>query len=253
MIIDQPTVAAGSTEAPGSTPILRVVNLCMAFNGVDALKDLSFEVNEGEIFGIAGPNGAGKTTLFNVISGLFSGTGTIIFKLEDISRAKPHQVCYLGIARTLQVPKVFKTLDVYDNVRFGAHFGKKGNKDEVMLIETSLEFVGLTGRKNDPVETLGLYQKKLTMIAAALATQPSLLLLDEPVGGLSPAEIDPLIDLIQRINQELGITVIIIEHLMKVLKALSNRMMIIHYGEKICVGTSDDVMADEQVKAVYLG
>ena len=252
MIVDQ-AAAAGSDGPPGATAILQVENLGMAFNGVPALRGLSFDVQEGEIFGIAGPNGAGKTTLFNVISGLYVGSGTIAFKSQDISRAKPHRICHLGMARTLQVPRVFSTLTVYDNVRFGAHFGKPGRCNEAQLIETALEFVGLSARKRDLAENLGLFQKKMTMIAAALATQPSLLLLDEPVGGLSAVEIDPLISFIKRINQELNITVIIIEHLMKVLKALSHRMMIIHYGETICIGKSDTVMADEKVRAVYLG
>jgi len=248
-----PTTAAGSAAATGGTPILQVENLGMAFSGAAALKGLSFTVQSGEIFGIAGPNGAGKTTLFNVISGLYTGTGSIVFQARNIAGAKPHRICHLGMARTLQVPRIFTTLNVYDNIRFGAHFGKAGRRNEARLIENALEFVGLAHRKKDPTEHLGLYHKKMTMIAAALATDPSLLLLDEPVGGLSPVEIDPLIALIQRINRELKITVIIIEHLMKVLKALSHRMMIIHYGETICIGTPEAVMADENVKAVYLG
>ncbi len=252
MTIDQPIACTGRESVPGVS-ILRAEHLGMSFNGVEVLKELSFEVEAGEIFGIAGPNGAGKTTLFNVISGYYTGSGTIFFKTKDISIAKPHRICHLGMARTLQVPNVFTTLNIYDNVRFGAHFGKVGPKDEKKLIETSLKFVGIADRKNDLADNLGLFYKKLTMIAAALATQPSLLLLDEPVGGLSPVEINPLIDLIKRINKELGITVIIIEHLMKVLKALSDRMMIIHYGKTICIGTPDQVMADEKVKAVYLG
>lgn len=252
MIVDHPIAGAGRGKIPG-VPILQVERLGMSFSGVQALKNLSFEVETGEIFGIAGPNGAGKTTLFNVISGLYAGSGRIVFNSEDISAAKPHRVCHLGLARTLQIPKVFSSLNVYENVRFGAHFGKPGSKDEERLIESSLEFVGIADKKRDPTEHLGLFHKKLTMIAAALATQPSLLLLDEPVGGLSPVEIDPLIDLTRRINKDLNITVIIIEHLMQVLKALSHRMMIIHYGETICIGSPDQVMADEKVKAVYLG
>jgi branched-chain amino acid transport system ATP-binding protein len=225
----------------------------MSFDGVEALSRLNFDVEAGEIFGIAGPNGAGKTTLFNVISGLYSGSGMVIFKAEDISTAKPHRICHLGIARTLQIPKIFTTLNVYDNIRFGAHFGKSGRKDETGLIQDALDFVRLKERKTEIAEHLGLFQKKLIMIAAALATQPELLLLDEPVGGLSPIEIKPLIGLIRRINRDLGITIIIIEHLMKVLKELSDRLMIIHYGKKICIGTSEHVMQDPKVKEIYLG
>lgn len=250
---NQQNTAAGQKSAPGGTPILRVEHLGMSFRGVDAIKDLSFEVEAGEIFGIAGPNGAGKTTLFNVISGIYSGSGKIVFKSTDISRAKPHRVCHLGITRTLQTPNIFGTLNVYDNVRFGAYFGKRGRTREKELIQRFIEFVGLSKHAYFQARSLGLFRKKLVMIAAALATRPAILLLDEPVGGLSPAEIEPLIKLIHRINKELKITVIIIEHLMKVLKALSNRMMIIHYGQNISIGRPEDVMANEKVKAVYLG
>jgi branched-chain amino acid transport system ATP-binding protein len=252
MTLGQLNKSAGRGQAPGP-PILCVRDLSMSFDGVEALSRLNFDVESGEIFGIAGPNGAGKTTLFNVISGLFNGSGTVIFRTEDISIAKPHRICHLGIARTLQIPKIFSTLNVYDNIRFGAHFGKPGRKDEAGLIQDALDFVGLKERKTEIAEHLGLFHKKLIMIAAALATQPELLLLDEPVGGLSPIEINPLIGLIRRINRDLGITIIIIEHLMKVLKQLSDRLMIIHYGKKICIGTSEHVMQDSKVKEIYLG
>ena len=252
MSLEQLKKSAGRVKASGPS-ILRVQDLSMSFDGVDALSRLNFEVETGEIFGIAGPNGAGKTTLFNVISGLYNGSGTVIFKTENISTAKPHRICHLGIARTLQIPKIFNTLNVYDNVRFGAHFGKPGRKDEARLILDALDFVGLKERKAQIAEHLGLFQKKLIMIAAALSTQPQLLLLDEPVGGLSPVEIIPLIELIRQINKDLGITIIIIEHLMKVLKELSDRLMIIHYGKKICIGTPEHVMQDPKVKEIYLG
>lgn len=251
MLPGSSTVGGGSVDKSAS--ILRVDNLSMSFDGVTALNGLTFEVNEGEIFGIAGPNGAGKTTLFNVISGLYSGTGKIFFGTEDISNSKTHEICHKGIARTLQVPQLFSTLSVHDNVRFGAHFGKSTRRDEKKLISTALDFVGLKDKKEEPAEHLGLFQKKMTMIAAALATEPRLLLLDEPVGGLSPMEIGPLVELINRINQETGITIIIIEHLMKVLKEVSHRLLIIHYGEKICLGKPEQVMEDQQVRQVYLG
>lgn len=236
-----------------SVPLLRVNNLSMSFNGISALSNLTFEVKEGEIFGIAGPNGAGKTTLFNVISGLYSGTGQILLGTEDISHARIHEVCHKGIARTLQVPQLFSTLSVYDNVRFGAHFGKSVRRDEKNLISDVFDFVGLKDKKTNIASNLDLFHKKLTMIAAALATEPRLLLLDEPVGGLSPMEISPLVKLIKRINQELGITIIIIEHLMKVINEVSNRLLIIHYGKKICIGIPEEVMQNNEVQQVYLG
>ena len=204
---------------------------------------------------LVSPNGAGKTTLFNLITGFLQGTGEVRFEDKNVTNLKPYQICHRGIARTLQIPQVFSTLDVFNNVRFGAHFGNKHLKDgsETEIINRALDFVGLQDDKTAIAENMDLLHKKLIMIAAALATRPRLLLLDEPIGGLSPAEIGPLIELIRRINQELNITVIIIEHLMKVLKELSDRLMILHYGEEIRTGPPAEVMQDEQVKEVYLG
>ncbi|MDX1707398.1 MAG: ABC transporter ATP-binding protein [Desulfobacterales bacterium] len=236
-------------------PILQVRNLTKAFGAMLAVNDLSFEVASGEVFGIAGPNGAGKTTVFNLITGFLQGTGEVRFEDKNVTNLKPYQICHRGIARTLQIPQVFSTLDVFNNVRFGAHFGNKHIKDdtEAEIIHRTLDFVGLQDDKTTIAENMDLFHKKLIMIAAALATQPRLLLLDEPIGGLSPAEIDPLIELIRKINQEMNITVIIIEHLMKVLKELSDRLMILHYGEEIRTAPPAEVMEDEKVKEVYLG
>jgi branched-chain amino acid transport system ATP-binding protein len=236
-------------------PILQVRNLTKAFGAMKAVNNLSFEVPAGEVFGIAGPNGAGKTTVFNLITGFLQGTGEVRFEDKDVTNLKPYQICHRGIARTLQIPQVFSTLDVFNNVRFGAHFGKKHitDGDEGEIIHRTLDFVGLQEDKSAVAENMDLFHKKLIMIAAALATRPRLLLLDEPIGGLSPAEIGPLIELIRRINQELNITVIIIEHLMKVLKELSDRLMILHYGEEIRTGPPAEVMEDAKVKEVYLG
>lgn len=240
-----------------SAPILQVRRLFKNFGAMMAVNNLSFEVSKGEIFGIAGPNGAGKTTVFNLITGFLQGTGEVRFEDEDVTNLKPYQVCHRGIARTLQIPQVFSTLDIFNNVRFGAHFGNKyrrirdGKEEEI--IHRVLSFVGLQDDQTAIAENMDLFRKKLIMISAALATQPRLLLLDEPIGGLSPAEIEPLMELIRKINQDLNITIIIIEHLMKVLTELSDRLMILHYGEEIRTGPPAEVMADEKVKEVYLG
>jgi branched-chain amino acid transport system ATP-binding protein len=242
-------------QVGAQAPILRVRNLSKAFGAMMAVNNLNFEVSNGEVFGIAGPNGAGKTTLFNLITGFLQGTGEVRFQDENVTNLKPYQICHKGIARTLQIPQIFSTLDVFNNVRFGAHFGNKQIKDgnEERIIHRVLDFVGLQDDKATIAENMDLFHKKLIMIAAALATQPRLLLLDEPVGGLSPAEIKPLMELILKINQELKITIIIIEHLMKVLKELSHRLMILHYGEEIRTGPPVEVMEDEKVREVYLG
>lgn len=232
--------------------ILETKQVTKKFGEMTAVDNLSFEVNEKEIFGIAGPNGAGKTTLFNVISGIYSGSGEIDYYGERIDRLRPFQVCLKGIARTFQIPSVFSTLSVYDNIRIGAHFGNH-SQNEKKIITDVLEFMGLTEKQHVVAKHLPLFDKKLTMLGAALATEPKLILLDEPIGGLSPKEINQSVDLFKRINNELGITLIIIEHLMKVLMAISQRMMILHNGAKICVGSPGEVAQDKQVIEVYLG
>ena len=248
-----PDLNSGGRHHDGPAPILCARNLSKAFGAMMAVDDLSFEVSKGEVFGIAGPNGAGKTTLFNLITGFLQGTGEVLFEGENITNLKPYQICHQGIARTLQIPQIFSTLNVLDNVRFGAHFGNKHKQNEDEIIHKAISFVGLQDDVNTVAENVDLLHKKLIMIAAALATQPRLLLLDEPIGGLSATEINPLMELIRRINQELGITIIIIEHLMKVLKELSLRLMILHYGEEIRTGLPAEVMEDEKVKEIYLG
>jgi len=232
--------------------ILEARRLTKRFGQLAAVNELSFTVEQGAIFGIAGPNGAGKTTLFNLISGLYSGDGEIIFKGEHIDHLRPFQRCNKGLARTFQIPAVFSSLTVYENVRVGAHFGHRDHNEKVAIYD-SLQFVGLSKRANIPANHLSLFDKKMTMLGAALATRPSLLLLDEPIGGLSPIEIQKSVETFQKINQELGVTLIVIEHLMKVLMGISNRMMILENGENICTGSPKEVSNDRRVIEVYLG
>lgn len=232
--------------------ILETKRISKRFGDLAAVKDLSFFVEEGEIFGIAGPNGAGKTTLFNVISGVYSNAGEIYFQNERIERLRPYQVCNKGIARTFQIPSVFSTLTVYDNIRVGAHFGDH-NPNEEKTIENVLHFLELDEKREIEAKHLPLFDKKMTMLGAALATEPKLLMLDEPIGGLSPIEIEKSVEFFIRINKELGITLLIIEHLMKVLMSLSERMMILNNGEKISIGSPLEVSKDKHVIEVYLG
>jgi branched-chain amino acid transport system ATP-binding protein len=232
--------------------ILETRQITRRFGSLAAINDLSFAVEEGEIFGIAGPNGAGKTTLFNVISGMYSNAGEILFCSERIDRKRPYQICLKGLARTFQIPTVFSTLSVYDNVRVGAHFGGHG-ANEKKTIDEVLDFVELSDKREIEATHLSLYDKKMTMLAATLATRPKLLMVDEPIGGLSPVEITKSVEVFRRINKELGITLIVIEHLMKVLMELSDRMMILHNGQKISIGSPEEVANDRQVIEVYLG
>jgi branched-chain amino acid transport system ATP-binding protein len=234
--------------------ILKCENVTRRFGSLAAVDDLSFDVEEGEVFGIAGPNGAGKSTLFNVIAKYYACTsGSIIFENTNTMKLRPDQVCHIGIARTFQIPQLFQTLSVYDNVRVGAHFGNLGRHNEKETIGETIAFIGLKGKENITAANLNLYDKKLTMLAAAMATQPKLLLLDEPISGLSPNEISEFEVLIERINKELGVTVIIIEHLMKVLTKLSGRLMIIDEGRKVAIGIPEQVTQDERVIECYLG
>lgn len=232
--------------------LLETKSLTKRFGELAAVKDLSFSVEEGEVFGIAGPNGAGKTTLFNLISGLYNGSGDILFKGKSISSLRPYQRCNQGVARTFQIPTVFSSLTVYENVWIGAHFGKPGSHPAQAILD-ALDFVGLADKKEILAKHLPLFDKKMTMLASALATRPNLLMLDEPIGGLSPIEIQKSVEIFQKVNHGLGVTLIVIEHLMKVLMGLSNRMMILENGEQICIGSPTVVANDRRVIEVYLG
>jgi len=233
--------------------LLRCDKVTMKFGALAAVNALSFEIEKGEIFGIAGPNGAGKSTLFNVITGFCQGSGDIYFGDVKISKMRPHQICNLGIARTFQIPQLCQSLSVFNNIKIGAHFGVKGPHDDTELINGAIDFVDLAGKEEIIADNLDLLDKKKTMIAGALATKPKILMLDEPTGGLSPAEVKQSIELFRKINEELGITIVIIEHLMKVLTELSQRMMIIHMGSRICIGPPCDVTQDHRVVKIYLG
>jgi len=232
--------------------ILHVEKAHKHFGELVAVKDVSFEVEKGEIFGIAGPNGSGKTTLFNLISGMLRGSGNIVFDNQNISGLRPDQICQKGIARTFQIPVVFPTLTVSRNVEVGAYFGTQGTQREKGIINEVINFVGLQGKENVVAAGIDLFSKKMTMLAAALATKPKLLLLDEVVAGLSPTETSQFVELVGKINRELGITIMVIEHLMKVLTEICQRLMIIHYGEQICIGPPKEVTENSRVREIYL-
>jgi branched-chain amino acid transport system ATP-binding protein len=233
--------------------ILEARKVTKTFGGLAAVDDLSFRVKRGEIFGIAGPNGSGKSTLFNVINGFYSCTGDIVFENEKINGLKPHQICRKGIARIFQVPNLFSTFTVFENIRVGAHFGSPGEINEDENIQEILTFVRLKGKQNNITANLNLFDKKKTMIGAALATRPKLLMVDEPIGGLSPMETTESIELFKRINREMDVTIVIIEHMMKVLAELSERLMILDNGSRICIGRPAEVGRDEGVIRTYLG
>ena len=240
--------------------MLEVQGLSKRFGGLAAVDDLSFSVAADETFGIAGPNGAGKTTLFDVITGLARTTsGRITFRGEEVHDRSSHAICHLGIARTFQVPSVFPQHTVLGNIAVGAYFGRRsrmpGFRFDAEALERAHEaavFVGLDGRLGRVAGSLPLFDKKRLMIASALASRPHLLMLDEPVGGLNPGEVDSVLDLVRTIR-ETGVTVILIEHVMRALMAISDRVMVMNHGRLLFEGTPRDVQAHEEVIRVYLG
>ena len=234
--------------------ILKIEDVSKVFGSLKALQNVDLEVEKGEVFGIAGPNGAGKSTLFNVIAGTFPPTnGKILFNDHDITSLKAHRICGLGLARTFQVPQTFPSLTVYDNIRVGITFGA-GKKTGVQeSIEQTLDFLDLNEVREMEASNLDLYTTKLVMMAACLATDCKLLMLDEPLAGLSIREISDFIGVIRHVNEDRGITILMIEHILDSLIDISNRMLILDNGEKIYNGDPEGVRTDPHVVEVYLG
>ena len=241
--------------------LLSCVNVSKYFGALAAVHDLSFDLQSGEILGIGGPNGAGKTTLFEIISGLNPASeGQIQFEGRDITQLSPEAICHAGIARTFQLNASFDRLSVRDNVRVAAYFGRDNRmipglrmgKETEAHVDGALEAVGWRGDQRMLAGQLPVLDRKLLMLAGALATRPKLLLMDEPVGGLNPQEIALMMDTVRRIAAS-GITIILIEHVMRFLVQLSQRVMIMHHGEKIYEGLPQGLVKDRTVIDVYLG
>ncbi len=241
--------------------LLDVEDVVKTYGGLRAVDGLSFTVDEGEIFGIAGPNGAGKTTLFDTITGMVRSTsGVIRFDGKEIQELTVHRICHSGISRTFQVPSVFDTQTVLANVVAGAHFGPGGSllsslklrKDVGDRALEELDFVGLDHRAGDLAGPIAIFDKKRLMIASALASSPKMLFLDEPFGGLTDAEVDSLMGLIRRIRDR-SITIVLIEHVMRALTALAERVLIMNQGQFLFEGPPQRMLEDPQVVRVYLG
>ena len=248
------------TTAAGA-PLLSCRNVSKHFGALAAVNDLSFDLAAGEILGIGGPNGAGKTTLFEIISGLNpASAGHVLCEGRDITRLLPEAICHAGIARTFQLNASFDRLSVRDNVRVAAYFGRSnrlvpglrlgsGIEDHV---DAALQAVGWSGDQRMAAGALPVLDRKLLMLAGALATNPKLLLMDEPVGGLNPQEIEMMMQAVRRIAAG-GITIVLIEHVMRFLVQLSQRVLIMHHGEKIYEGPPQGLVKDKTVIDVYLG
>jgi branched-chain amino acid transport system ATP-binding protein len=234
-------------------PILKCVELTKFFGGLCALKDLTFEVNEGELLCIIGPNGSGKTTLFNCISGFYAPDfGKVFFDGKDITGMPSNKVCRIGLARTFQLTKPFPNLTVLENVMAGAVGRGESLSSAKRMAEDILKITGLLELAKSKAKLLNIAGRKRLELARALATDPSLLLLDEPVGGLNPTETMKLVDLIREINNK-GITIILVEHVMKAVVALAKRVIVLHHGEKLAEGAMEEVASDVRVIEAYLG
>jgi branched-chain amino acid transport system ATP-binding protein len=233
--------------------LLEIRGVSKRFGGLSALTNISHSVTQGEILGLIGPNGAGKTTLFNTINGFYPPTkGEIFFKGEKISHLKPHQVCQLGIGRTFQVVRPLKRMTVLDNVMASAFLRAKGKAEAEKISLETLRFTGLYGDRNVLSQRLPLGKRKKLELTRALATRPEVLLLDESFAGLNPSEQNEFIDIIRQIRTN-GITIMLIEHHMKVIMSLSDRIVVLNYGQKIAEGSPKEISSNPLVIEAYLG
>ena len=240
--------------------ILECQKVSKAYGGLLAVSDLSFAVEPGEVYAIVGPNGAGKTSLFDCISGINPATsGSIRFQDREIQHLRAHDICRLGLARTFQTTVAFDSQTVLTNVLVGGTFGRKGqypvltfNQSAIEAALDALALCGLAHQQRSLAASLPVLARKRLMLATALATRPQLLLLDEPFGGLNPGERTQMIDLI-RLIAGTGVTILMIEHVMKAVQALANRILVIHHGQQIAEGAPSKVLRDPRVIEVYLG
>jgi branched-chain amino acid transport system ATP-binding protein len=230
-------------------------NITKTFGGLAAVQDASFKIYEGEVVGLIGPNGAGKTTLFNVMTGVLKANkGQLFFRGDDITKSKAHEISRMGVARTFQLMRAFEEMTVVENVITGGAFG--AGKSHIEAEEDGrkyLDFVGLDDYESTSVSNLTPFDRKKVELASALNTDPDLLLLDELVAGLNEAELGDAIDLAKRIRNELGITLFWIEHVMRAIMSVAERIIVLHRGEVIANGPPKEISRDEDVIAAYLG
>ncbi len=238
-----------------AAPLLSVTGLSKSFGGLRAVHDVNFQVFPGEIFAIIGPNGAGKTTTLNLVSGLLApSAGSVALAGQDLTKLPSHKRCHLGLGRAFQVVQPFPEMTVLENVLVGAQFGSPNVSaaEANRRAEVALERSGLAALRDQPVEDLNLLQEKRLEIARALATKPQVLLLDEVMAGLRPAEARLAVELVRAVRAE-GVTVVFIEHVMPVVRDLADRVLVMDHGSELALGTYAEVTANRMVIEAYLG
>ena len=233
---------------------LEVAGLGKSFRGLRAVHDVSFTVPAGAIHALIGPNGAGKTTIFNMIAGVFAPSqGVVRLDGEVISGLRPDRICDAGVGRTFQIVRPFRGLSVLENVTIGALHRRPHLREARAAAETILQQLGLADRRHQHAESLTLPDRKRLEVARALATEPKLLLLDEVMAGLRPTEVDVMVAFLRELNARTGLTVLLIEHVMRAVMALAARVVVVSYGEKIAEGTPAEISRHQAVLDVYLG
>lgn len=233
--------------------LLEVNGITKRFGGLIAVNDLSLSVDKGQILGLIGPNGAGKTTAFNMVSGFYKpDEGEVFFNGREINGLRPDQVCKLGLTRTFQVVKPFPQLSVRDNVMVGAYNRTNNRREARQKAGEIIEFLGMQEMSEMTAGSLSVAHRKRLEVAKALATDPKIILLDEAMAGLRPIETDAMIELVRQISEQ-GIALLLVEHVMRVIMSLADRIVVIHHGEKIAEGEPELVVRDKAVIDAYLG